>query len=147
LRHAWCRRHGAPWQALCWGAVQGIVEAAQAVEAAIDADALAAWLARKTPEEGPSAAKAKVRLEQGPRFFTVIRYVGGWLYQLHAGHACARLDAGALCAVCAVQGRREGGRECSCTHALLHRRRAPTKAAWRRAYCKRLRQAGSPSDR
>ncbi len=40
------------------------MEAAQAVEAAIDADALAAWLGRKTPEEGPG--KAKVRLVQGP---------------------------------------------------------------------------------
>ena len=40
--------------------VQGLVDAASAVEAAIDTAALAAWLARKTPEEGPGAAKTKV---------------------------------------------------------------------------------------
>ena len=62
LLHVWCRRHGAAVASLCWGAVQGSVEAAQAVEAAINVDALAAWLGRKTPEEGPGAAKAKVRL-------------------------------------------------------------------------------------
>jgi len=66
LVHVWCRRHGAAVASPVLGAVQGVVEAAQAVEAAIDADALAAWLGRKTPEEGPGAAKAKVRLVQGP---------------------------------------------------------------------------------
>ena len=38
------------------------MDAAAAVEAAIDTGALAAWLARKTPEEGPNAAQVKVTL-------------------------------------------------------------------------------------
>ncbi len=50
--------------------------------------------------------------------------MGGWSYRLHAGHACARLDASGVCATCAVRGRK-------LHRALLHRRRAPTKAAWR----------------
>ena len=43
-----------------WPGVQDLVDAASAVEAAIDKGVLAAWLARKTPEEGPGAAKTKV---------------------------------------------------------------------------------------
>ena len=46
------------------GCVQEVVEAADAVIAAVDETALAKHLARKTPEEGPGAAARKKEAEE-----------------------------------------------------------------------------------
>ena len=49
------------------------MEAAEAVEAAIDAKALAVFLAQKTPEEGPGAEKRKKEFDEQARSISVRR--------------------------------------------------------------------------
>jgi hypothetical protein len=49
---------------IIWLVVQEVVEAADAVIAAVDETALAKHLARKTPEEGPGAAARKKEAEE-----------------------------------------------------------------------------------
>ncbi len=49
---------------MLWRLVQDIVEAADAVIAAVDQTALAKHVARKTPEEGPGAKERKKEAEE-----------------------------------------------------------------------------------